>query len=213
MKTRLGIFGGSFDPVHFGHLLLAESCRVQAGLDRVVFVPNAVSPHKIGSEPVSAENRVEMLKLAIGGHAPFEVSQTEIERGGISYTVDTLQRFRDSHTDAELFFLMGADSLNDFPQWKDPDIICKCCTLLVVCRPGLPAPDFSVLDKFASATQIETTRSRAIMMPQIDISSTEIRHRARDNQSFRFQTPRAVEKYIQTKGLYQQPNQPRPAPV
>ena len=202
MGLRLGIFGGSFDPVHYGHLLLAECCREQASLDRVRFIPAAVSPHKIGAEPVSAEDRVEMLKLAVGGHEFFEVSTSEIDRGGVSYTVDTMATLRAEDADRELFFLMGADSLFDFPSWKQPDEICRLCTPVVVSRPGSPAPDFSVLKDIVKPERLAEIEKQAVQMPQIDISSTEIRERARDGRSFRFQTPRAVEKYIQTKELY-----------
>ena len=202
MSSRLGIFGGSFDPVHYGHLLLAECCREQCQLDLVRFIPAAVSPHKVGAEPVSAADRVEMLKLAVGGHAFFEVSTSEIDRGGVSYTIDTLTALKEEDADRELFFLMGADSLFDFPNWKSPETICQLCTPVVVSRPGSAEPDFSILKDVVSAERRKEIEKHLVTMPQIDISSTEIRERASSERSFRFQTPRAVEKYIQSKALY-----------
>lgn len=201
-ESRLGIFGGSFDPVHYGHLLLAECCREQCSLDVVRFIPAAISPHKVGSQPVSADDRVEMLQLAIGGHEHFEVSTSEIDRGGVSYTVDTLTAIKEEAPDRQLFFLMGADSLFDFPDWKSPERICELCTPVVVSRPGSPEPDFRVLSKIVDATRMAEIQQHAVQMPQIDISSTEIRERASTNRSIRFQLPRAAEKYIETKSLY-----------
>ena len=118
---RLGIFGGSFDPVHYGHLLLAESCREQCRLDEVWFVPAAAPPHKRSRELTAGQHRIEMLRLAVGGHAAFQVSTLEIERGGLSYTVDTLAEIQQHQPAAELFLLMGADSLVDLPSWREPD--------------------------------------------------------------------------------------------
>src|SRR5690349_9388812 len=108
---RLGLLGGSFDPVHYGHLILAECCREQCHLDAVWFVPAAIPPHKQNHTLSAAADRIEMLKLAIGGHEAFSVYTGEIDRGGVSYTVDTLQQLHDEQPDRELFFLMGADSL------------------------------------------------------------------------------------------------------
>lgn len=203
MGLRLGIFGGSFDPVHYGHLLLAECCREQCLLDRVRFIPAAVSPHKIGAEPVSAADRVELLKLAIGGHEHFEVSTSEIDRGGVSYTVETMAKLREQDADRELFFMMGADSLFDFPNWKQPAEICELCTPVVVSRPGSPEPDFGVLKGIVSDQRVAEIAKHMVTMPQVDISSTEIRDRVSSGRSIRFQVPRAVEKYIETQGLYQ----------
>src|SRR4029077_3920571 len=118
---RLGLLGGSFDPVHYGHLILAESCREQCRLDAVWFVPAAIPPHKQNNKLSAPANRIEMLKLAIGGHEAFSVYTGEIDRGGVSYTVDTLQQLHDQEPQCELFFLMGADSLADLPTWRQPE--------------------------------------------------------------------------------------------
>ena len=133
---RLGIFGGTFDPVHYGHLLVAESCREQLRLDEVWFLPAAVPPHKQQRELTPGSQRIEMLELAIGGHAAFRVCRYEIDRGGVSYTVDTLAHFRQEHADAEMFFLLGADSLRDLPGWREPVRLCELATPVVVGRVG-----------------------------------------------------------------------------
>lgn len=200
---RLGLFGGSFDPVHYGHLLLAECCREQVRLDEVWFLPAAVPPHKQNVELSPAKQRIEMLELAIGGHEPFSVCKLEVERGGVSYTVDTLTALHDEEPNREIFFLLGADMLYDLPNWREPARICELALPLVVRRPGSPAPDFACLAPFMSADRLEQCRRSQVTMPQVDLSSSEIRRRVAAGESIRFQTPRAVEKYIESHGLYQ----------
>jgi nicotinate-nucleotide adenylyltransferase len=199
---RLGIFGGTFDPVHYGHLLLAEMCREQGRLDEVWFVPTAVSPLKQHRPPSEAKHRVEMLQLATGGHAAFRVSLVELERGGVSYTVDTLAHFRQQFPQAELFFLMGADSVQDFPQWREPVRICELALPLVVRRHGSPEPNFQPLAALLSTDRLAQVQANLVNMPVIELSSTQIRERVAANHSIRFQTPRAVEEYITFQGLY-----------
>lgn len=199
---RVGIFGGSFDPVHYGHLLLAETCREQAELDRVLFIPAAVSPHKQNQTATPAEDRAEMLRLAIAGHEQMEVSTIEIDRGGVSYTVETLQALADLNPDATLFFLMGADSLHELPSWREPERLCRLAVPLVVHRAGSPEPDFSSLSHLVDADRLTEIQQRQVQMPIVELSSTEMRQRVAEGRSIRFQTPRAVEKYIETQGLY-----------
>jgi nicotinate-nucleotide adenylyltransferase len=200
---RLGIFGGSFDPVHYGHLLLAEHCRETCRLDRVLFVPAATPPHKLEGLCASSQQRVEMLKLAIAGYECFEVSTVELDRGGVSYTVDTLSDLRNEMPDAELFFLMGAESLADLPTWREPGTICKLATIVVVRRAGAPAVDFGILSEFASSSRLEDFRAAQFETPIIELSSTDIRQRVANGASIRFRTSRAVEKYIESNRLYQ----------
>lgn len=199
---RLGIFGGSFDPIHYGHLLLAEYCREGCNLDRVWFVPASISPHKQDRRPTSDNSRVEMLELAIGGHADFEVSRLELNRGGVSFTADTLEAVRADQPAAELFFMMGADSLVDFSTWRAPERICALAIPLVVARPGSGTPDLAVFAPFVDEVQLEKIRACQVIMPHIGLSSSEIRRRVADGHSIRYQTPRAVEKYIETQKLY-----------
>jgi len=199
---RVGLYGGTFDPVHLGHLLLAESAREQCRLDRVRFMPAAMSPHKQRQQPTAAEHRVEMLKLAIGGHGAFEVSLSEIERGGISYTVDTLRETAKECPDDDLFLLLGADSLADLATWKSPDVICELATLVVVGRPGSAAPNFDCLQPFAEEQRLADFVRHRVEMPQIDVSSSDLRDRVAAGNSIRYRTTRAVEKYIETHALY-----------
>ena len=199
---RIGIFGGSFDPVHYGHLLLAELCRESCQLDEVRLVPAAVPPHKQGRGRAPDEDRLAMLNLAIGGHASLKVWAVELERGGVSYTVDTLRALHEAQPNDELFFLMGADSLYDFPNWREPAEICELASIVVVDRPGNDPIDFEVLSEFVSEERRRAFSELIVAMPQIDLSSTEIRRRVGAGQSIRFQTPRAVEQYIATAGLY-----------
>ena len=199
---RLGLFGGSFDPVHYGHLLLAECCREQCRLDRVWFLPAAVPPHKQGRQLTPAAVRIEMLQLAIAGHEAFAVDRYEVDRGGVSYTVDTLRHFRGGDPDGELFLLMGADMLHDLPQWREADKICQLAIPVVVRRPGVGELDFGCLAGLASPERIELARRHQVDMPQIGLSSTDIRRRVAEGLSIRYHSPRAVEKYIETHQLY-----------
>lgn len=202
---RLGIFGGSFDPVHYGHLLLAEQCRETCRLDRVLFVPAATPPHKIDGLRASPQQRVEMLKLGIAGHECFEVSTIEVDRGGVSYTVDTLSDLRKSEaSDAQLFLLMGAESLSELPTWREPETICNLATIVVARRAGAPPIEFQVLSPLVSPDRLDEFQAAQFETPIIELSSTDIRQRVARGNSIRYRTPRAVEKYIESKRLYQE---------
>ena len=199
---RLGIYGGSFDPVHYGHLLLAECCRESLRLDEVWLVPAAVPPHKQDRQRATGKARLEMLELALSGHEQLRASPLEIDRGGVSYTVETLAAIHQQQPAAMLFFLMGADSLHDLPTWREPGRICELALPAVVRRGGAPQPDFSVLGSLVSAQRLEEIKAAQIRMPLIELSSTDLRERAAAGQSLRYRTPRAVEKYIETHRLY-----------
>lgn len=199
---RLGLFGGSFDPVHFGHLLLAEYCREQARLDQVVFLPAAVPPHKQDRELSPAERRLEMLQLAVAGHEQFAVSRYEVDRGGVSYTVDTLRHYRQQDPEGALFLLVGADMLHDLPRWREAAEICQLAIPVAVRRPGVGELDYSLLAGLVAPERLDRFRQYQVEMPKIGLSSTEIRRRVAAGLSIRYQTPRAVEKYIETQGLY-----------
>ncbi len=199
---RLGIYGGTFDPVHYGHLLLAEYCREACQLDQVWFMPAAAPPHKLPHEITPAQQRLEMLELAVGGNEFFAVSRMEIDRGGVSYTVATLAELKAAEPGRELFFLLGGDSLKDLPQWREPAKICELALPVVVRRPGVAEPNFDSLAGLVSPERLEQIRRSQVQMPQIDLSSREIRRRTAAGLSIRYQTPRAVEKYIETAGLY-----------
>ncbi len=199
---RIGIFGGSFDPIHLGHLILAEQCREQASLDQVWFIPCSLGPHKIKGAHGTDRQRIEMIELALAGHEPFMASKIEIERGGVSYTVDTLTEIRQSNPDDELFLLMGDDSLESFDTWREPEQICQLATPLVVNRPGSGNVDLSGLKKYVDETRFQTFQSAVIASPSIQISSSKIREKAAQGKSIRYLTPRPVEKYIETQKLF-----------
>ncbi len=200
---RIGIFGGTFDPVHYGHLLLAESCREACRLDRVLLVPAATPPHKQRRTFSSGTHRLAMLELALGGHPGILASDIELIRGGVSYTVETLRSLKQQGPDDELFFLLGADSLNELPTWFEPAEICRLALPVVVGRGGSPPPDWQLLAPLVSAERLELIRSHHVSMPLIELSSTDIRQRVASGRSIRFRTPRAVEEYIAAQRLFQ----------
>lgn len=199
---RLGILGGSFDPVHYGHLILAEQCREACRLDRVWFVPAAQPPHKQKQRLATPQQRLEMLQLAIAGHDAFEISRYEVDRGGVNYTFETLAAIQAQQPEAELFFLMGGDSLADLPQWREPARICEQAVLVVAQRTGSPPPAWSQLQGFASPARLERFAEYKVEMPQVEISSSDIRGRVAAGRSIRYLTPRSVEMYIRTQNLY-----------
>ena len=199
---RLGLFGGTFDPVHLGHLILAECCREACRLDRVFFLPTAVSPHKSDCACMPCETRIEMLELAVAGNERFAVNRHETNRGGVNYTVDTLRHFRKKMPKAELFFLMGADMLHDLPNWREPAVVCELATMVTVRRAGVRELDFGCLADIVSAERIEAFRRHQVRMPAVEISSTAIRRLVGQRRSIRYQTPAAVECYIASHGLY-----------
>jgi nicotinate-nucleotide adenylyltransferase len=201
---RLGIFGGSFNPVHYGHLLLAESCREACRLDQVWLMPALVPPHKQSAEIAPAKARLEMLELALSGNEQLRPSAMEIQRGGVSYTVETLGALTAERPEDELFLLMGADSLADLPTWREPARICELALPIVVRRVGSPEPSLAALEPFLSAERLAAVRQLQVAMPLIGLSSTDLRQRAAAGQSLRFRTPRAVEKYIETHKLYRE---------
>ena len=196
---RLGIYGGTFDPVHYGHLILAEQCREQCALDEVWFIPAAVPPHKIGGDISPGEARCEMLELAIAGYSEFQISRMELERDGPSFTVDTLSALQREDATRELFLLIGADSLADFPTWREPARIAELARLVVVNR-GEDAPDLSAVEDALGREIVD--RIEVVSMPGIDLSATDVRRRVAGGKSIRYMTPRAVEVYVGEHGLY-----------
>ena len=197
---RLGIFGGTFDPVHYGHLLLAETCRQDLQLDEVRWIPAGNPPHKNDTSITDAHARADMLRLALSGYPEHVVDRREIRRDGPSWTVDTLAEFAAEFKDAELFFLMGADSLRDFATWRQPDRITALASVVGVNRPGQPVPEPDQLVQWMGA---ELARCITIVnMPGTDISATDLRKRVCDGKELRFLTPRAVDVFIREHRLY-----------
>ena len=200
---RIGLYGGSFDPIHLGHLLAAEQVREQLKLDEVRFVLAATSPFKTERPPTDSKHRLEMLQLAIGGNPSFVADDRELKRGGTSFTVDTLREIRSENPTAEIVFLMGGDSLADFAKWREPAEICRIAFVAVLARGGQPAPDIALLKPFLPPEESANIGRHLLNMPQIEISSTEIRRRSARGQSIRYQVPAAVAAYIDQHRLYQ----------
>lgn len=187
---RIGIVGGTFDPPHLGHLLLASDVYEALGLDRVVLVPAAVPPHKHGLPRTPAALRLEMLRAAVAGDPRFEVADLELRRAGPSYSVDTLRELRGRWPDAALFFVLGADQLRELPSWREPDEVARLATLTGVARDG-QAP---VAPGGYDVEVVPITR--------IDVSSSMIRDRAAAGRGVRYFVPPAVEAIIEREGLY-----------
>ncbi len=190
--SRVGVFGGTFDPVHNGHLLMAQEAVVRLKLDRLLFVAANRPSHKRTPGLADVEHRLAMLRLAIRGNPRFEVSRLEAGRGGVSYTVQTLESLRRS-THADLFFLMGQDSLEEFTRWREPGRIVELARLIVVPRGDLDMPSLPA-----------SLRRRVVYVkpPRIGICSSEIRRRLKRGLSVRYWTPDAVLHYVSRHGLY-----------
>lgn len=187
LKARVGVFGGTFDPVHVGHLAIALAALESVPLDRVLFVPARRSPLKDRDPLASVDHRVTMLEAAIASEPRFALSRVELERDGVSYTVDTLDALR---SQGDLFLILGSDALADLARWRSPDRIRDLATILVAARPGAPEPD-------------PMHRAHTLDAPRIDISSRELRARAARGLSLRYLVPDAVWEHITRHGLYQ----------
>ena len=199
---RIGVFGGTFDPIHLGHLILAEQCREQGKLDQVLFVPAALPPHKQTQPLTSFGQRVEMLTLAISGQPAYRIDELEKDRTGPSYTVHTLTQLHERLPGDEVCFILGSDCLPDLPIWYEPRCILELATLLVVARADWPT--FSAKELLQSLRLADDfpLRYELIEAPLITLSSRDIRRRIVEGRSVRFMIPRAVEAYIADKGLY-----------
>lgn len=184
---RLGVLGGSFDPIHIGHLILGEAAREQLGLDKVMYIPAGNQWRKEGRDVASAEDRVAMVRLAVEGNPAFEVSSMEVDRDGPTYTVETLAQLQAESPGVEVSFIVGADALADTPHWKDPERIFELAAVCVAAR----AADVPMDDR---VTRID--------MPVVGISSTEIRDRVKNGKSIKYLVPDAVERYVRERGLY-----------
>ena len=195
MKT--GIMGGTFDPIHYGHLLAAEEARINFGIDRLIFVPTGDPPHKNSRKITPAEDRYAMTLLATAGVREYSVSRIEIDRKESTHTVDTLREFIASGIAPEnLYFITGLDAMLSITTWYEFEKIPELCTLVTARRPGYPVSGIENLPKFIR------DKLKYIEIPQFAISSTEIRERARDRKGIRFLVPHLVEIYIESNNLY-----------
>ena len=201
---RIGILGGTFDPVHLGHLLIAEESRVMLGLDRVLFVPAGRPWLKEGQPLSEACHRVRMVELAIASNSHFHVVRNEVDRDGLSYTVDTLEEMgSELPPDSEFYFILGLDAFESFHRWKEPERILELCRLVVVSRPGYAEEERDqVMARYWARYGDGRDRICLLTVHNVDFSATEIRRRAAEGVSFRYQVPEAVEAYILEQGLY-----------
>lgn len=199
---RIGIFGGTFDPVHLGHLILAEQCREQARLEQVWFVPAARPPHKQDRELTPFAQRVEMLALAVAGHPVFRVDDLEKDRPGPSYTVDTLEELGRRHPDADLQLILGSDCLPDLPSWREPARIAERAGFLIVARPAWPIWPVDQLHAALRLPEQAPLRLQVVHAPLIELASRDLRRRCAEGRSIRYMVPRAVETYLETHQVY-----------
>jgi nicotinate-nucleotide adenylyltransferase len=190
---KIGVFGGTFNPPHLGHLIVAESARESLNLGKVLFIPCAIPPNKSSRSLADADCRLEMVKFATGGHPSFEVSDMEIERGGRSYTVDTLRALTALYPRAELYLLIGIDNLLELHTWKEPEEIFALSEVVAINRPGFDP---------TSVRKDYSRRVTFLRYPSIDISSSEIRRKAKMGKSIKYLVPSAVESYILKHGAY-----------
>ena len=202
---RVGVFGGTFDPVHLGHLVLAEQCREQGRLDEVWFVPAPRPPQKDELDLTRFEQRVEMLALALAGNPAFRIDELEKERSGPSYTVETLAELCRRHPAHEFFLLVGSDTLIDLPHWYEPVRLLELAGLMVMARPNNPVLTAEQLRAKLHLADDVPVRMEVVQTPQIDISSGDLRRRDAAGRSLRYFLPRAVECYIHDKKLYRLP--------
>ncbi len=202
MAERIGLFGGSFNPVHVGHLVVAQDVLEQMGLHRVIFLPAAQPPHKMAQPLAPASARLEMLRLATADDSRFEVSSDEIDRGGVSYTVDTLRRFRDRYPDAALYFLIGGDTLLELHTWREIGAVLEMAEIVTVGRPGISLDSINAKTLKLPDPWPARLAANIVAGHRMEISSTDIRNRCVRGWSIRYLVPAAVERYIVSHRIY-----------
>jgi len=220
-RTRIGIFGGTFNPVHLGHLRSAEEVAEQQALDRLLFLPCGSPPHKPAEGVAPAHHRVEMVRLAIAGNPRFQLSTIEVERGGRSYSVDTLQALRESMAESELVFILGLDAFREIATWKDYRHLFELCSIVVTSRASTRAPRLRALLPVAArqdfwylpdATTLRHRTGHLVTFQQLtnlDISASVIRERLRSGASVRYLVPTSVRRYLSRHPVYPAPGVPR----
>jgi len=200
---KLGILGGSFNPIHLGHLVLAETAREALGLDRVIFIPAKLPPHKRAAALADGADRLAMVRLAIAGNPALAVSDIELRRPGISYSVATVRALRKKlGAGAPIYFLIGMDTVAELPTWREIARLARLCRFVPLSRPGHGRPNAAALERAVGRLRARALLQRALAMPPIGISSSEIRRRVADGRTIRYLVPDAVAAYIRRKRLY-----------
>ena len=203
MPERIALFGGSFNPIHHGHLIVAGAIREQMGLDRVVFVPAARPPHKAAKELAPSEDRWRMVRLAIEGEPGFGACDRELRRAGPSYTIDTVLAVRQEEgPQTTVYWIVGGDWIPELPSWHRASELVDACRIVTVGRPGWDSAAFASLRGFLSESQIARLSADVARAPLIEISSTEIRKRVAAGHSIRYLVPESVRGHIESRGLY-----------
>lgn len=199
---RIGLLGGTFDPIHIGHLILAQEAREQLDLSFIYFVPAGDPPHKRDRLLTPVEHRVKMVELAVRGNPLFKVSRVDADRPGPHYTIDMVNLIKQELSpDAEVYFLMGFDSLVELPTWHEPAKLVAACHLVALTRPDIPLD----LDKLEAALPGIRDRVTLLDMPELEIASHQLQERVRCGRSIRYLVPEPVRKYIAERQLYQRP--------
>lgn len=198
-RNKIGVMGGTFDPIHYGHLLIAQSAAEEFGLDRVIFIPTGKSPHKSSDAVTDPSIRYEMARIAVCDNPLFGISDLESSSAEVSYTYLTLQKIQTIYPDAKLYFIMGEDSLDEFHNWKRPDEICRKATLLVAARNDAV---HQAEDKVKKAGSDYAANIHLLSAPYFSVSSREIREHIRKGESVRYMMPELVEGYIRRHALY-----------
>lgn len=201
-RKRLGVFGGSFNPVHTGHLILAQDAADAFELDTVIFVPAAIPPHKLTQTLVTPEQRLDMVRLALEEHSKWEVSDEEIRRGGVSFSIDTVRHFTRMHPEADLYFIIGGDTLPELHTWKEIGNLLELCKVVTMVRPGFDPATLKGRSLGLPEPAVKDLVSRVTVGHVVGISSTEIRMRVAQNKPISYLVPREVERYIHEHMLY-----------
>jgi len=203
MAQRIGLFGGSFNPVHNGHLIVARAVAERTGLDCVYLLPSSFPPHKDPSTMIEPHHRAEMVRLAIDGEPSFRFSDFDLQRDGPSYTVETVAHFREQlGPGVTLCWLIGGDWLEDLPDWRCSDTLIDTCEIITAVRPGWTGCDWEAMTRRIGDARARKLRDGVVETPLVQVSSTDIRERVRAGRSIRFLVPDAVAVYIRQHGLY-----------
>jgi len=210
MSERIGLFGGSFNPIHHGHLIVARSLHEQLSLTRTIFLPSRRPPHKNIDVLAEAHHRAEMVRLAIAGEARFALDDFDLQREGPCYTIDTIGHFRTAHPAAEIHWFIGSDSLMDLPTWHRARELVTLCTIVTAARSGQPV-DLAPLEQAFGAETARKLLGNVLKTPVIDISSTDIRRRVALGQSIRYLVPEPVREFIDRNRIYGVPDKLHPS--